>query len=122
MAIKSQFGRRIKSLRIERDLGLRELGRLLNISAMHISNLEKGRVRPSAELVIKIADKLEGDLDELLHLTELIDPQIAEVIQKNPYKVPSLLRTAQNLNEEQWEKLQKQVERMAKDNLRDKTK
>ena len=122
MAIKSQFGKRIKSLRIERDLGLRELGRLLKISAMHISNLEKGRVRPSAELVIKIADKLEGDLDELLHLAELIDPQIAEVIQKNPYKVPSLLRTAQNLNEEQWEKLQKQVERMAKDNLRDKTK
>ena len=122
MAIKSQFGKRIKSLRIERDLGLRQLGRLLNISAMHISNLEKGRVRPSAELVKKIADKLEGDLDELLHLAELIDPQIVEVIQKNPYKVPSLLRTAQNLNEEQWEKLQKQVERMAKDNLRDKTK
>ena len=122
MAIKPQFGKRIKSLRIERNLGLRELGRLINVSAMHISNLEKGRVMPSAELVRKIADKLEGDLDELLHLAQLIDPQIAEVIQKNPYKVPSLLRSAQNLSEEQWEKLQKQAERMAKGNRQGKSK
>ena len=65
MTIKPQFGKRIKGLRIEKNLGLRELGRLINVSAMHISNLEKGRVMPSAELVRKIADKLEGDLDEL---------------------------------------------------------
>ncbi len=116
MVKKPQLGRRIKELRLKQELGLRELGRLLKVSAMHISNLEKGRVMPSADLVKKIAVRLEADVDELLHLAKLIDPQIAEVIQKNPYKAPNLLRSAKNLNEQQWEKLQKQVERMAKEN------
>ena len=71
---------------------------------------------PSAELVKKIAVRLDADIDELLHLAKLIDPKIAEVIQKHPYKAPNLLRSAKNLNEKQWEKLQKQVERMAKEN------
>jgi transcriptional regulator with XRE-family HTH domain len=116
MIKKLQFGKRIKELRLKHELGLRELGRLLKVSAMHISNLEKGRVMPSAELVKKLAVRLDADIDELLHLAKLIDPQIAEVIQKNPYKAPNLLRSAKNLNEKQWGKLQKQVEKMAKEN------
>jgi transcriptional regulator with XRE-family HTH domain len=116
MVKKLQFGTRIKELRLKQKFGLRELGRLLKVSAMHISNLEKGRVMPSAELVTKIAVRLDADIDELLHLANLIDPQIAEVIQKNPYKAPNLLRSAKNLNEKQWGKLQTQVEKMAKEN------
>ena len=122
MAIKPGFGKRIKDLRIDKKIGLRELGRLIDVSAMHISNLEKGRVMPSAELVKKLAVTLKANVDELLHLAKLIDPQIAEVIQKNPYKAPNFLRSAKNLNEEQWEKLQKQVERMAKENKKGKSK
>ena len=116
MAIKPQFGKRIKALRLSKDIGLRELGRLMDISAMHISNLEKGRVMPSAALVKKLASTLGADVDELLHLSKLIDPQIVDVIQKNPYQAPNLLRSAKNLTEAQWEKLQKQVDRMAKQN------
>ena len=122
MVKKLQFGERIKKLRLEQELGLRELGRLLKVSAMHLSNLEKGRVMPSAGLVKKIAVQLGADIDELLHLAKLIDPQIAEVIQKNPYKAPNFLRSAKNLNEKQWEKLQKQVEKMAKENEKPKKK
>ena len=116
MVKKLQFGTRIKELRLKQKFGLRELGRLLKVSAMHISNLEKGRVMPSAELVTKIAVRLDADIDELLHLAKLIDPQVAEMLQKNPYKAPNLLRSAKNLNEKQWGKLQKQVEKMAKEN------
>ena len=119
MVKKLQFGTRIKELRLKQEFGLRELGRLLKVSAMHISNLEKGRVMPSAELVTKIAVRLDADIDELLHLAKLIDPQVAEMLQKNPYKAPNFLRSAKNLNEKQWEKLQKQVQKMAKENEED---
>ena len=122
MAINPQFGKRIKDLRIEKNIGLRELGRMIDVSAMHISNLEKGRVMPSAELVKKLSLTLNANVDELLHLVKLIDPQIEEVIQKNPYRAPNFLRSAKNLNEEQWEKLQKQVERMVKENKKGKSK
>ena len=116
MPAKPQFGKRIKALRMSKKIGLRELGRLLDVSAMHISNLEKGRVMPSAELVTKIAEQLEADADELLSLAKLVDPQIVEVIQNNPYRAPNLLRSVKSLSEEQWEKLQKQADRMVRQN------
>jgi transcriptional regulator with XRE-family HTH domain len=116
MSDEVTFGQRVQALRVEKRMGIRELGRALDISAMHISNLEKGKSMPSSDLVEKIAAELQGDLDELLHLADQLDPAVVNVIQSNPYTVPSLLRTAKNLTPEQWAKLQKQVEKMAKAN------
>ena len=114
--MKDSFGETLKALRGEKRMGVRELGRAVGISAMHISNLEKGKSMPSAELVEKLADELDGDLDRLLHLADQIDPAVVDVIQSNPEVIPSFLRSAKNLTPEQWEKLQKQVARMAKEN------
>ena len=114
--MKDTFGDRLKALRSEKRMGVRELGRAVGISAMHISNLEKGKSMPSAELVEKLAAELEGDLDELLHLADQIDPAVVDVIQSQPQVIPSFLRSAKNLTPEQWEKLQKQVAKMAKEN------
>ena len=116
MSNEATFGQRVQTLRVEKRMGIRELGRALDISAMHISNLEKGKSMPSSDLVEKIAAELQGDLDELLHLADQLDPAVVNVIQSNPYTVPSLLRTAKNLTPQQWAKLQKQVEKMAKAN------
>ena len=110
------FGGLLKTLRSEKRMGVRELGRAVGISAMHISNLEKGKSMPSAELVEKLAAELEGDLDQLLNLADQIDPAVVDVIQSNPQVVPSFLRSAKTLTPEQWEKLQKQVMKMAKEN------
>ena len=116
MSNEATFGQRVQALRVEKRMGIRELGRALDISAMHISNLEKGKSMPSSDLVERIAAELQGDLDELLHLADQLDPAVVNVIQSNPYTVPSLLRSAKNLTPEQWAKLQKQVEKMAKTN------
>ena len=116
MSNEATFGQRVQALRVEKRMGIRELGRALDISAMHISNLEKGKSMPSSDLVEKIAAELQGDLDELLHLADQLDPAVVNVIQSNPYTVPSLLRSAKNLTPQQWAKLQKQVEKMAKAN------
>ena len=108
------FGERVAGLRSDKQMGLRELGRAVDISAMHISNLEKGKSMPSPELVTKLAAVLDGDLDELLHLADQIDPAVVEVIQSNPQSVPSFLRSAKDLTPEQWQTLQKQVDKMTK--------
>ena len=68
--MKDTFGDTLKALRGEKRMGVRELGRAVGISAMHISNLEKGKSMPSAELVEKLAGELDGDLDQLLHLRD----------------------------------------------------
>ena len=58
------FGLKIKDLRTNKRIGVRELGRIVEVSGMHISNIEKGKSMPSPELVSKLADALEADTDE----------------------------------------------------------
>lgn len=108
----STLGERIKSLREEQRVGVRELGRLVDVSAMHISNIEKGKSSASAEIIQKIANALNADADELLGLSDQIAPDITEVINSNTQAVPSFLRAAKDLSPEQWSKLIKQVEKM----------
>ena len=116
------FGQKIKDLRTSKRIGVRELGRIVEVSGMHISNIEKGKSMPSPELVSKLADALEADTDELLHLADQIDPEVVDVIQSNPFAVPSFLRSAKDLTPDQWETLQKQVEKMTKDGKKGKSK
>ena len=100
------LGIRIKELREGKRISIRGLGRETGVSGMHISNIEKDKVNASPELVTKIAEVLEADIDELLHLAERVDPEVVDVIQKNPQAVPSFLRSAKDLTPEEWSKMQ----------------
>lgn len=109
------FAEKITVLRAERKMGVRELGRAVGVTGMHISNLEKGKSSPSPELVVKLAKALEANVDELLFLANQVSPEVIGVIHQNPLTIPNFLRSAKNLTPEQWEKLQKQVEKMSKE-------
>jgi transcriptional regulator with XRE-family HTH domain len=106
------LGERIVELRHERRMSMRGLAKSVDVTPMHISNIEKGHTTGSSELIAKIANALETDVDELLHLADRVDPEAIEVIQKNPQAVPSFLRSAKDLSPEDWEKMQKYLERM----------
>ena len=108
----TKLGERIKALREEQQVGVRELGRRVDVSAMHISNIEKGKSSASAEIIQKIAAALSTDADELLALADQVAPDVADVIHANAQAVPSFLRAAKDLSPEQWKKLMKQVEKM----------
>lgn len=65
--MKKTLGARIRELRDERDLSLREFARRLgDVSAAHISDIELGRRNPSPSLMERIADELKVPLDDLL--------------------------------------------------------
>ena len=106
------LGEKIKELREDKRISIRELGRRTDVTGMHISNIEKGKANASPELVTKIADALEANPDELLHLADRVDPEVVDVIQKNPMAVPSFLRSAKDLTPEEWEKMQSYLNRM----------
>ena len=110
----SKLGNRIKELRETHRIGVRELGRMVDVSAMHISNIEKGRSSASAEIIQNIAIALQTSPDELLALADQVAPDVAEVINRNSNAVPSFLRAAKDLSPEQWAELMKQVEGMKK--------
>ena len=112
MSRPTTFAERLSALRAEQNMGVRELGRAVGVTGMHISNLEKGKVNASPELVNKIALALDANPDELLHLADRVDPEVVDVIQKNPMAVPSFLRSAKDLSPDEWDKMQKYLDRM----------
>jgi transcriptional regulator with XRE-family HTH domain len=62
------LGQRIRELRGEHDLSLRELARKLDISAAFLSDIELGRRHPSDQLLAKIARSLGTSVEDLRQL------------------------------------------------------
>ncbi len=58
-------GERIRELREELDLSLRELARSLDVSAAFLSDVELGRRYPTEEMLAKISKKLRTSLEDL---------------------------------------------------------
>jgi len=106
------FGETIKALRFQKRLSMRGLAKAVDVTPMHISNIEKGFTKGSSELIAKIARALETDVDDLLHKADRVDPEVVEVIQKNPQAVPSFLRSAKNLSADDWAKMQTYMEKL----------
>ncbi|MBF6570977.1 MAG: helix-turn-helix transcriptional regulator [Candidatus Binataceae bacterium] len=59
------LGERLRELREEHDLSLRELAKKLKVSAAFLSDVELGRRHPSDDLFQRLADTLEAKLEEL---------------------------------------------------------
>lgn len=52
------FGERIRELRDEKDVSLRELAKKLDVSAAFLSDIELGRRYPSDKVLVKISEAL----------------------------------------------------------------
>jgi transcriptional regulator with XRE-family HTH domain len=63
--LRSQFAKRLKTLRVQKELSQEELARLTNLSTSFISNLERGLNAPSFESLDSIAKALEISVKEL---------------------------------------------------------
>lgn len=74
------FGRRLRELRAERGLALKEMAAALKVSSAYLSALEHGhRGKPSSGLVQQISAYFNlawDDVDELKRLAELSDPRV----------------------------------------------
>jgi transcriptional regulator with XRE-family HTH domain len=64
-ASRKSVGARIRAARTERGTSLRELARRLDVSAGHISQVERGMVAPSISLLYSIASELSLPMDTL---------------------------------------------------------
>lgn len=61
-----EVGERLRARRLERQLSLRDLAGRLGVSPSLISQIERGRARPSVSTLYAIAAELDVSLDELL--------------------------------------------------------
>jgi len=93
-AVKERFGERIRRLRTEQKLGLRETATKVSISPTYLSRIETSEeMAPPAEDVIrKLADLLHDDFDELMSLAGRVSERVGKVITADP-TMPEFLRT-----------------------------
>lgn len=61
-----RFGEKLYQLRTRRGLTLTDLGNLLNVHNTFVSQLEKGRKVPNAEMILKVADTFNVTTDQLM--------------------------------------------------------
>ena len=64
----TNFGRKLKELRLRGNLSLRDLGERSGVSYSFIGSLESGRFNPSRETVVSLAKALGADENEFLLL------------------------------------------------------
>ena len=89
------LGKRIKGVRSERGLGLRETAGKVGISSTFLSRVEHGAEKavPSEQVIRRLAKILGDDFDALMHLAGRIPSDVAKIILSDPV-MPIFLRAA----------------------------
>jgi transcriptional regulator with XRE-family HTH domain len=106
------FGKKLRDFRLNADMGLRELARLINKSPGYLSDVEHDHVPPpSEEVILKIADVLQVDKNDLLMAARKMDPELSRYVTREP-EVADFLRMAheKKFDSDDWETLTKLAE------------
>lgn len=82
------LGKRIKELREEKGLVQRQLAAGLEIDTPMYSKIERGERKPKREQVLKLAEMLETDKDELLTLW--LAGQVYEIVKDEEAAMASI--------------------------------
>src|SRR3972149_10451633 len=87
---KRELGTNLKKLREQAGLNQRELAERVGVDYSYLSKIENGVMSPpSQELIIKLAEVLQADKDELLTLAGKVPADIAQML-KNLEVIQSL--------------------------------
>ena len=101
MIDKLTIGKRISKYRDKSGLTQARLAELLGITAKHLSNIERGKVRLNTDLLSEIADKLNVDVVALLADADPAMPsygmsELQEITKNwNPEQIGSLIQLAE---------------------------
>ena len=66
LSFMKRFGEKLYQLRTQRGLTLTDLGKMLDVHNTFVSQLEKGRRVPTAEMILKVADTFDLTTDQLM--------------------------------------------------------
>lgn len=84
-SLPQDVGARLRKVREERGLSLREVSRRVEITPSALSQIETGRSRPSVSTLLAIVTELDSSLDDLFRLPEnngasstVAEPQIIQ--------------------------------------------
>jgi transcriptional regulator with XRE-family HTH domain len=109
-----RFGDRVRELRKLRGLTQQGLAERLQVTLSYVSKVEKSRLNagdyPSERFVLRLAEALEADVDELLLLTNRVPDSILKRIRERP----EAFRCIAELDDESMDRLLGTIKRQRK--------
>ena len=107
-----KFGAFVRQEREAREIGLREMAKMIEVSPTYVSKVERDEFPPPAEdKVRKIAKILKLDVDELLALAGRVSSDLSEIIRENPRELAALLRTTKGMTADDVANLARDAEK-----------
>jgi transcriptional regulator with XRE-family HTH domain len=101
-----KFGEFVRRERVEKEIGLREMAKLIGVSPTYLSKVERDEFPPPAEdKVRKIAEIIGCDTDELLARAGRVSSDLSDIIKQHPREMAALLRTTKGLSADAVTKL-----------------
>jgi transcriptional regulator with XRE-family HTH domain len=98
---RGKFGAFIRREREAKEIGLREMSKLIGVSPTYLSKIERDEFPPPAEDKVRaIAKIIECDVDDLLARAGRVSTDITDIIKRHPVELAALLRTTKNLSAE----------------------
>ena len=107
-----KFGAYARQERKRREIGLREMAKMIGVSPTYLSKVERDEFSPPAEdKVRKIAEIFDIDVDELLALAGKVSSDLSEIIREHPRELAALLRTTRGMTADDVARLAREAEK-----------
>ena len=90
-----KFGALVRREREAKEIGLREMAKMIGVSPTYLSKIERDEFPPPAEDKVKvIAEVINCDADDLLARAGRVSSDLSDIIKRHPRELAALLRTA----------------------------
>ena len=110
--VKRTFGATVRRERERRQIGLRQFAKMVGVSATYQSKIERDELpAPAEDKVVRMAELLEQDPDELLALANRVASDVTAIIKRRPRELASFLRTVNGLSPSEFARVTGQAKK-----------
>jgi transcriptional regulator with XRE-family HTH domain len=107
---KEKFGALVRREREAKEIGLREMAKMIGVSPTYLSKVERDEFPPPAEDKVRAIAQIIGcDSDDLLARAGRVSSDITDIIKRYPIELTALLRTTKGLSADEIAKLAQQA-------------
>jgi transcriptional regulator with XRE-family HTH domain len=111
-AAGEKFGEFVRRERVSKEIGLREMAKMIGVSPTYLSKVERDEFSPPAEDKVKAIAKIIGcDADDLLARAGRVSSDISDIIKRRPVELAALLRTTKGLTGSDIARLVRQAQK-----------